>query len=64
MDAASVGILITLLDRAAAWGAVIAQAQAEGRAISAAEIESFFEADNVADKRLQDAIARAKVEGR
>jgi hypothetical protein len=64
MGAAEIQILLTLLDRAASWGTVVAQARAEGRPVSEAEITAFFAADDAADKRLQDAIAKAKAEGR
>jgi hypothetical protein len=64
MDAAAVTILLQLLDRATAWGSVIAQARAEGRPVSPAEIDGFFAADDAADKRLAEAIAKARAEGR
>jgi hypothetical protein len=64
MGAADVGILLALLDRATQWGSVIAQARAEGRPVSAAEVDAFFAADDAADKRLQEAIAKARAEGR
>lgn len=64
MDAAAVTILLQLLDRATQWGTVIAQARTEGRPVSPAEIDAFFAADDAADKRLQEAIDRAKAEGR
>jgi len=64
MGSAEVTILLALLDRAASWGAVVAQARAEGRPVSEAEIVGFFAADDEADKRLQAAIEKAKAEGR
>jgi hypothetical protein len=62
--AAGIEILLSLLDRAATWGAVVQKARMENRAITEAEIDAFFAADDAADKRLADAIARAKAEGR
>lgn len=64
MGSAEVSILLALLDRVTQWGTVIAQARAEGRQISDAEIDAFFAADDAARKRLDDAIAKAKAEGR
>lgn len=62
--AAGIEILLSLLDRAATWGAVVQKARLENRNISEAEIDSFFAADDEADKRLQAAIDKAKAEGR
>ncbi len=59
-----IGILLALLDHVAQWSAVVQQARSENRAISAAEIDAFFTADDLSSKTLQDAIAKAKAEGR
>lgn len=64
MGTAEVQILLALLDRATQWGTVIAQARAEGRPVSEAEVDAFFAIDDAAAKRLDDAIAKAKAEGR
>ena len=65
MEAAlAIQLLLGLLDRAAAWGAVIAKAQAEGRDLTEAEVDAFADADSVAQAMQEDAIAKARAEGR
>lgn len=59
-----IDVLLILLDRVAQWSATMQQARAEGRAITAAEVDAFFAADDASAKRLADAIAKAKAEGR
>jgi hypothetical protein len=53
-------LLLGLLDRAAAIGSLLALAQAEGRDITAAELDTVFEADAAARAQLQSAIDAAK----
>lgn len=62
--AAGIEILLSLLDRAAAWSVIVQKARLEDRNITEAEIDAFFAADDAADKRLQAAIDKAKAEGR
>lgn len=57
-------LLLGLLDRAVAWGAVVAKAQAEGRDITAAELDTLAAEDDAAKAALDAAIAKAKAEGR
>lgn len=58
--AEGIALLLQILDRAAAWGAVVAKAQAEGRDITAEELDAFAAADDLARVSLVDAIAKAK----
>jgi hypothetical protein len=65
MEAAlAIQLLLALLDRAAAWGAVIAKAQAEGRDLTEEEVDAFADADSVAQAMQENAIAKARAEGR
>ena len=65
MDVATaIGLLLALIDRTAQIGALIAKAQSEGRDITSAELNTLVAADDAAKKELQDAIAKAKSEGR
>ena len=65
MDAASgISILLQLLDRASAWGAVVKKAQDEGRDITEEEIDAFAASAADSDKELAAAIERARAEGR
>ena len=57
---AAITLLLGLLDRAAAFGAILSKAKAEGRDISAEELDAFAAADDVARSALVDAIAKAK----
>ena len=58
--AAAIQLLLGLLDRAAAWGAVVAKAQSEGRDITEEEMDGFTTADDAAREALDDAIAEAR----
>ena len=60
----AITLLLGLLDRAAAWGAVIAKAQSEGRELTEAEVDTFAAADDDAKARLESAIALARAQGR
>ncbi len=60
----AVTLLLGLLDRAAALGALIAQARSENRDITAAELDSLRLADDTARDALVKAIADAKAAGR
>lgn len=62
--AAAITLLLGLLDRAGAWGAVIAKAQAEGRELTEAEVDAFATADDDAKQALEDAIEKARAGGR
>lgn len=59
-----IAILLTLLDRASQWGAVVKRAQDEGRAITEEEIDAFAESAAVSDAELAAAISKARAEGR
>ena len=61
---AAIMLLLGLLDRAAAWGAVIAKAQAEGRELTEAEVDEFVVADDAAAADQKAALAKARAEGR
>jgi hypothetical protein len=56
----AITLLLGLIDRAAAWGAVIAKAQAEGRELTEAEVDAFAAADDVAKAALEKAIRDAR----
>lgn len=58
--AEAIALLLGLIDRAAAWGAVIAKAQAEGRDLTEAEVDAFASADDAAKTALEAAIAKAR----
>jgi hypothetical protein len=60
----AITLLLGLIDRAAAWGAVIAKAQAEGRELTEEEVDAFVTADDDAKARLESAIALARAQGR
>jgi hypothetical protein len=60
----AITLLLGLIDRAAAWGAVIAKAQAEGRGLTEAEVDTFAAADDAAKATLEAAIANARSAGR
>lgn len=62
--AEAITLLLGLIDRAAAWGAVIAKAQAEGRKLTDEEVDAFVTADDNAKAALESAIAKARAEGR
>jgi hypothetical protein len=65
MDAATgLTLLLQLLDRSAAWAAVVRQAQMEGRPISEAEIEAFAVSAKQSEDDLAAAIDKARAEGR
>lgn len=53
-------LLLGLLDRAAQIGSLLALAQAEGRDLTAAELDIVFASDAAARAQLQDAIDAAK----
>jgi hypothetical protein len=56
----AITLLLGLIDRAAAWGAVIAKAQAEGRELTEAEVDAFAAADDAAKAELEEAIRKAR----
>ena len=60
MNTAAITLLLGLIDRAAAVGAVINQARAEGRDVNEAELAQAFADDDAARERLKDAIAKAR----
>lgn len=65
MDALTAITLLTqLLAQATALGNLIRTAQAEGRGITPAELDTLAAGDDVARAALEAAIARAEAEGR
>ncbi len=65
MDAlTAISLLTQLLAQATVLGNLIRTAQAEGRDITAAELDTLAAGDDVARGALEAAIARAKAEGR
>ena len=59
--AAIVTLLLGLLDRAAAIGALLQKAQAEGRDVTTLELDALVAEDMVARAALVKAIADAKL---
>jgi hypothetical protein len=57
-------LLLGLLDRASALGAMIARARTEGRDVTSAELDALAAADAAARDELVAAIAAAKAAGR
>lgn len=57
---AVIALLLALLDRASAIGALLGKAQTEGRDVTQAEIDAVVQKDDVARDALVDAIARSK----
>lgn len=55
--------LIAILTRASEISALITQARAEGRDVSAAELDALAAADDAARDALADAIAKARDAG-
>lgn len=61
MGAAEViSLLLALLDRASAIGALIGKAQSEGRDVTEVEIDTIIAADDAAKTALEAAIARRR----
>jgi hypothetical protein len=56
----AITLLLGLLDRAAAWGAVISKARDEGRELTEAEVDAFASADDAAKEALEEAIRKAR----
>jgi ABC-type transporter Mla MlaB component len=59
-SAVAVTLLVELLKQAASISVLIRQAQAEGRDLTAVELNSVAEIDDAARVALVDAIAKAK----
>lgn len=57
-------VLDSLLTRAAAVNAIILAARKEGRDVNEQELDAAVSADDAAKTVLEDAIAKAKAEGR
>lgn len=62
--ALAIQLLLQLLDRATAIGALISNAQKQGRDVTASELDTLVAADDTARKELQAAIDAAKAAGR
>ena len=56
----AITLLLSLVDRAAAISALLAQAKAQGRDISAIELDTLCKEDDAARAALVAAIARAR----
>lgn len=56
----AITLALNLLDRAAAYGALVSQAKAEGRDVSNAELDALAAEDDVARKELEAAIAKRR----
>ena len=61
---AAIEVLALMLTKSLEFSQVMLKAQAEGRDISAAEIDTFRESLMQSDDALEAAIAKAKAEGR
>lgn len=59
-----VEVLFLLLERAWAFAEKVKAARAEGRTLTEAEIEEFYQSYLASDAELSEAIERAKAEGR
>jgi hypothetical protein len=57
-------LILGLLDRASAIGALLTKARGEGRDVTAAELDALRTADDLARQQLVDAIAVAKAAGK
>ena len=62
--AEGIALLLEILDRAATWGAVVQKAQAENRDLTPAEVDGFAASATASEKRLRQAIDKARAEGR
>jgi len=56
----AISLLLALLDRVAAWSALIMKARAENRDITEAELDALATADDAAKAALEKAIADAR----
>ena len=61
---AAIDLVLALITRAQQISVLVAQAQSEGRDLSAEEWSEVIKADDQARTALTDAIAKAKSEGR
>lgn len=59
-----ISLILGLLDRASAIGALLTKARSEGRDVTAAELDGLKLADDLARQALVDAIAVAKAAGK
>lgn len=55
-----ISLLLGLIDRASAIGALFTKARAEGRDVTSAELDALVDADKAARDELVKAIAAAK----
>lgn len=62
--ATGIGLLLQLIEQAARVGAVVRQAQSEGRDVTSAELANLVQENDGARAMLVDAIERARAEGR
>lgn len=63
-SAAAIELLLALINNAGPVSAAIRQAHAEGRKLTAEELQAAFDQDDSARTALVDAIAEAKAQGR
>ena len=61
---AAISLAIALLNNAGRISGLVAQAQAEGRDLSAADWKAILDHDELAKANAAAALARAKAEGR
>lgn len=59
-----ISLILGLLDRASAIGALLTKARSEGRDVTAAELDALKLTDDLARQALVDAIAVAKAAGK
>lgn len=57
---AIIALVLSLIDRAAAYSAVLNKAKAEGRDVTPTELDAAVAADDAARTKEQGAIARAR----
>lgn len=57
---AIIALVLSLVDRAAAYSAVVSKAKTEGRDVTSAELDAAVAADDAARVKEQGAIARAR----
>jgi hypothetical protein len=61
--AAAVDILLSIIDHAAQWSAVIQKARSEGRSLTEAEVDGFVAQAAASETNLQAAIDKARAGG-
>lgn len=62
--AMAIDVIFGLLDRVAAYTAIVTKARAEGRDVSDVELNALAREDDAARDKLAQSIATAKAQGR